>query len=214
MYYTIYQITNLINGKIYIGKHQTKNLDDGYMGSGKLLYLAIKKYGAENFRKDILYVFDNLAEMNAKEKELVRVDETTYNLNSGGSGGFDYINRNRLNIYGNNGQKGYGGDNLHTVSLKNRMLARNQWDEHKQRMSKVMKENYQTGRLVPGFLGKTHTDETKQKMRGHANQTGQRNSQYGTCWVTHPELGVKKIKTSDIATYIEKGYTRGRVISK
>ncbi len=36
-YYTIYKITNIINGMIYIGKHQTKDVNDGYMGSGKHL---------------------------------------------------------------------------------------------------------------------------------------------------------------------------------
>lgn len=96
MYYTIYKITNLINGKYYIGKHQTKNLNDGYMGSGKLLKYAIAKYGIENFRKEILHIFETEAEMNAKEQELVVVCKESYNLNEGGKGGFSYINQSNI----------------------------------------------------------------------------------------------------------------------
>ena len=92
MFYTVYKITNTINGKYYIGKHQTNNLNDGYMGSGKILKHAIKKYGIENFIKEILFVFDNEQEMNDKEKELVVVSEETYNLINGGIGGFNWLN--------------------------------------------------------------------------------------------------------------------------
>ena len=48
-HYMIYKITNTINSKIYIGKHKCDDLDDGYFGSGKRLWIAINKYGLENF---------------------------------------------------------------------------------------------------------------------------------------------------------------------
>ena len=44
-YHLIYCIANKMNGKIYIGKHTTKDPYDKYMGSGKLIIQAIKKYG-------------------------------------------------------------------------------------------------------------------------------------------------------------------------
>lgn len=100
MYYTVYQVTNIDDGKVYIGKHQTTDINDGYMGSGKLLKRAQKKHGIKAFQKNILFVFDNEEDMNAKEAELV--DEAfcerqdTYNLCVGGQGGFSFINNNQL----------------------------------------------------------------------------------------------------------------------
>ena len=55
MTHYVYQITNLINNKKYIGKHSGE-LNDSYLGSGENVKNAIKKYGKENFRKDILYI--------------------------------------------------------------------------------------------------------------------------------------------------------------
>ena len=37
MYHFVYETTNLINGKKYIGKHSTDDLNDGYLGSGKAI---------------------------------------------------------------------------------------------------------------------------------------------------------------------------------
>ena len=96
MFYLIYKITNLINGKIYIGSHKTMDVNDSYMGSGKYLIHAQRKYGIENFTKEILFIFDDPIKMYEKEAELVNDDflseESTYNLKRGGFGGFDYIN--------------------------------------------------------------------------------------------------------------------------
>jgi hypothetical protein len=91
VYFTVYKTTCLINNKIYIGVHKTKKPYDSYLGSGKLILYAIKKYGKENFTKEILFIFDNKLDMFKKEIELVTEDfclrEDTYNMFPGGSGG-------------------------------------------------------------------------------------------------------------------------------
>jgi hypothetical protein len=92
MFFYVYKITNLINSKIYIGVHKTSNLDDGYMGSGKSLKQAIKKYGLQNFKKEIINFCSSETEMFEQEKQLVNENfvklSTTYNNKIGGSGGF------------------------------------------------------------------------------------------------------------------------------
>ena len=91
MYYIIYKTTNILNNKFYIGKHQTNNLKDSYIGSGKALVQAIKKYGRQNFKFEILFYLNSEEEMNAKEKEIVTEEfvknPQTYNLTVGGEGG-------------------------------------------------------------------------------------------------------------------------------
>ena len=91
MLYIIYKTTNLINNHFYIGKHQCKTLNDGYLGSGIKLKQAIKKYGKENFKREVLFIFDNEEDMTNKEKELVTEelvkDSMCYNLTIGGEGG-------------------------------------------------------------------------------------------------------------------------------
>ena len=158
MHYIIYKTTNKINSKIYIGKHQTKDLDDGYMGSGKMLTLAIQKYGVENFDKEILFIFDNEHDMNIKESELVTEDfvkeDTNYNLCPGGNGGFGYINSTGLNL-----RSGM----VHSVEARKKMgHAGNKFaegvkhsDKAKEKLSKIMSEK---------LKGKTKSDEHKRKI--------------------------------------------------
>lgn len=70
-FYIIYKTINLINNKIYIGMHETYDLNDGYMGSGKAIELAFRKYGKKNFNREILFFCKTREEMRQKERELV-----------------------------------------------------------------------------------------------------------------------------------------------
>ena len=87
---------------ITLANIQTVNLNDSYMGSGKLIKRAIEKYGIENFTKEILHIFTTAEEMDAKEKELVTLHENSYNMTEGGKGGFSFIQKNNLNKGSNN----------------------------------------------------------------------------------------------------------------
>lgn len=88
--YTVYKTTNIINNKIYIGKHATKNPNDDYIGSGIAIKRAIKKHGKSNFTKEILFTYNTEKEAYLKESQIVdkkfinRPD--TYNMISGGKG--------------------------------------------------------------------------------------------------------------------------------
>ena len=73
MLYIIYKTTNLLNNKFYIGKHQCLTLEDGYLGSGRALKEAVAKYGKENFKREILFIFNDEADMNLKESLYLNV---------------------------------------------------------------------------------------------------------------------------------------------
>jgi hypothetical protein len=189
----------MVNNKIYVGVHKTVDVNDGYMGSGKVIKRAIEKYGRDNFRKDILEFFETPESMYAREKEVVTdaflVSENTYNLRRGGTGGFDYINRIGKNKNNNLTQENRikGGVSSSKISSERLKLL------HKQG-----KMNYSN------FTGRIHSEDTKNKMRqSHKNKhMGVKNSQYGSLWITNG-IENKKIK-KDVP--IPDGWNRGRKI--
>lgn len=213
MFYTIYKTTNKINGKIYIGKHVTADLDDGYLGSGKHLNRAIKKHGIENFVKEILQIFDNEVDMNAREAELVTeefvLQETNYNLCTGGQGGFSYINKNKLQASELAKKK-----RKDTMIEAYGMTSFSQITSVKAKISGARKKEYASGRISAfadkrnNFSGRTHTDEWKKRHSEVMKDkcTGANNSQYGTIWITDGASN-KKIKAHE---QIPSGWTRGR----
>lgn len=151
MFYIIYKITNLINEKFYIGAHATENINDSYMGSGRNLKLAYKKYGVNNFKKDIMFVFDNEFEMWNKEEELVTEElvksKRTYNLKKGGKGGVAYGEFNPM----------YGLGEEHP------WFGKKHTEESKLKMAEATRKRIQENGSPR--LGKKHTEESKEKNR-------------------------------------------------
>jgi hypothetical protein len=158
-----------VNGKYYIGKHQTKNLDDGYMGSGKLLKRAIKKHGIANFTKEILHIFQIEEEMDAMEKELVVLSEMSYNICEGGQGGFGYINASTTPEERSHKAK-RSRTNKPEETLKKRLKEeKDLWEKYRALGLSALErchKKYPNGT----FFGKKHTSECKQnhskKMKG------------------------------------------------
>lgn len=104
-YHYFYKITNKVNGHFYYGIHSTKDLNDGYMGSGKRLHYAYKKYGIECFEKEILKFFDTRKEASKYEAEVVNetliLDDNCYNICLGGDNTYTIGTVTAKDIYGN-----------------------------------------------------------------------------------------------------------------
>jgi hypothetical protein len=187
------------------------------MGSGKYLNHAFKKYGLENFSKEILFVYDNPLDMYSKEAEIVNDDflaeENTYNLKRGGMGGFDFINSknfNRSAQFNKSNAKNFSM--LAHSKLKEIRDNDPTWQQERNKVTSLATKGH------PGyFTGKQHTEESKKKMSDYLKENkiraGEKNSQYGTCWVTDGQNN-KKIKTTELDTYLNLGYHKGRKLTR
>lgn len=202
-YHFLYKTTNLINNKFYIGIHSTYNLQDGYLGSGKRLKRSIEKHGKKNFRCEILEFFESREEVLKREKNIVNEhflqDPLCMNLQPGGGGGFTKeqstkgaINANKKRKWLAKNDKKYR-EKLKICAIKN--LNKRTW-----------KENY-------SWINKKHKEETKKKIgkANSINQLGEKNSQFGTHWITNGKE-VKKIKKEELEKWIQLGWNKGRNI--
>jgi hypothetical protein len=97
-FHYLYKITNNINGKYYIGRHSTDNLEDNYFGSGVGIRNAINKYGISNFSKEILYFCETSEELWELERKVVDAsvvyDKKSYNM---GFGGLSHLKELKVN---------------------------------------------------------------------------------------------------------------------
>ena len=156
----IYLIINNINGKIYIGKHHTDNLDDGYMGSGKLIKKAIQKYGIENFTKEYLAFCDTEEKLNWLEKFYIKkykAREVGYNLTDGGDGTAGLKPWN----------KGVSQTECTKSKISNKLKGHTSWNKGKTNIysveSKQKMSQSHTG-TRNGLYGKHHSIKTKLKL--------------------------------------------------
>lgn len=88
----IYKTTNLLDGKIYIGKASGRRARKSwYIGSGKWLKRAILKYGRENFKRCVIDVAESKLDQSRKEVFWIAFYDARnpligYNLGPGGEG--------------------------------------------------------------------------------------------------------------------------------
>lgn len=192
----IYLTTNNINGMKYIGKHYGE-LDDAYLGSGKLLKQAIDKYGKEHFSKIILDVSENDSENSEKEKQFIALYNAVsnplfYNIHEGGSGGNTIAGytpeekealRHKLSELNRGQNNGMYGKH-HTKETK---AFLSYWAEFERDNSCYRTEEFRTKMSEKtkgsnnGMYGKKHSEESKQKMSVHSKgkTAGEKNGMYG-----------------------------------
>jgi hypothetical protein len=188
--------------------HSTSNLKDGYLGSGKSLRYAIRKYGEENFKIEIIEWCKNREILIQKEKEIITEeyvnDVNCYNMKLGGSGGF--INQKHQ----------FKCSQAAGIKHRERMLNDKEYRKKiSQQTSESNKRRYVRGDIKSwkdtfNWTGKKHSEETKRKI-GEINsikQKGENNSQFGTCWVTNGTEN-KKIKPTELESYLNNGWKKG-----
>lgn len=147
-YNYVYKITNLVNGKIYIGKHSTDNLDDNYMGSGVVLHQAYQKYGLEHFKKEVIQFYNGGDELNQGEIFwIARFNSTDpnigYNRTFGGDGGGLLEETKRKISETLKGRVAWNKGKHHSEEQKQKISQANKGrvfsEEHKQKISESMK---------------------------------------------------------------------------
>jgi len=194
MNFIIYQITNKLNGKIYVGRHSCDCQPCKYMGSGVQIKNAIKKYGIENFEKQVLFSFDTENELIQKEEELVTEEfckrKDTYNMIVGGPNGIKK------------------GQILSEETRRNMSVAftgRKYSEKTRSRMSASAKIR-QMGD-TNSFYGKKHSDEAKKRMSDTQKEISPAR---GSSWWNN---GVSNLKVSRNSSPPD-GYVRGRLMKR
>ena len=160
----IYKATNKVNNKSYIGqtikpleKRQSEHLRSSIKNSNFAFHRAIRKYGKENFEWKILCECKDIDELNLLEEKYIKeygtFGKSGYNMNTGGgmSYGYKHTESSREKI----GMRYYPTGSAHPNTGK--VLS-----EHTRYL--IKKNHAPCSGKDNAFYGKTHTEETKQKL--------------------------------------------------
>ena len=185
--------------------HSTDNLSDGYIGSGVRIRNSIRAHGRKYHEIEILEFFENRELLIQREIELVNEellnDPMCMNLQPGGGGGF--INKDHM-------EKAQLAAAISTNKKikENPENWKNSMKDNSEKISKKLISLYESGEFIPPFKGRNHSFETILKMKDSAKgkHEGQKNSQYGTCWITNGTENKKIKKTDDLP----EGWSYGR----
>ena len=149
MIYYIYKITNIVNGNYYYGRRAYYGNDpnqDSYFGSGKRLKAAIKKYGRNKFKKEIISTHNSEKELILEEQRVITEDivkdPLCYNLALGGHGGYTYYSERIFN---------------HTAETKQKISQAN-----KGRLRPDARETLLTLGINKWWVGKTRSKEDRE----------------------------------------------------
>lgn len=205
-HYLVYKTTCLLNGKIYIGQHQTYDINDNYLGSGIELNEDIDKFGRENFKREILFDFDNIEDMDNKEKELVTEEfiarPDTYNMRIGGQKIDPFI------------VASFGGKKYVQMMHDNQEW----WNEVQKRISRGMKRVWKEhpekfDHFRCDWTGRHHREESKQKMRekNRILLRGERNGSFGKVWIYNESLQQNlMVRKEEVEDFLKDGWKQGR----
>lgn len=208
-YYYLYQITNLLNGKIYIGAHRTNNLDDEYMGSGKYLKNSQNKHGVENFKREILEFFESEKDMFSREIEYVTAEfvlrKDTYNLLEGGHGGFSIESCIKSGSISGK----INGPKIGKHCYENNIGIFSEEAKENHRRFNISEENLlNLLRMSEKATNEESRDKRKEAFKRIKHQQGEKNSQFGTMWITNGKKSMR-IKKNEV---VQDGWRKGRVI--
>jgi hypothetical protein len=203
-FHIVYQVTNIINNKIYIGAHSTNDLYDDYCGSGTNISHAITKYGRAAFKKEILFIFNTPQEMFAKEKEIVTIE---------------FIKR--ADVY-NIVEGGYGGANKGSTGLKHihHPITQERCAVHPNALEKMLQEGWVVGRNFSSTTGTIWINKGNEKKMISPNNLDSfiregwerglpKSPTCGKVWIYNPESSEYSLSdNADLSTHLSNGWIK------